>query len=270
LSLSANWLEAHWKWVIEYADDWDGLILVCHYFLQNPRPNLYIRELPIAVHTKFIETHQSILRKLLDELMPTSFQQGESEFEKRYGLKYREPLLRFSVLDEAMANTYFSGLNDMSIPIGAFAALKIPVAQVIIVENKTALDLFLTLPKLPKTMSIFGSGFGVTLLKSVAWLQDTPILYWGDVDAQGFEILAQLRSTFPKTKSFLMNELIFKQYKHFVQNGTETTLKMLPALTTEEYQLYKQLVETNQRLEQEKIEHQVVVEVLLSLINGTI
>ena len=41
--------------VVEYADDWQGLIEVCRYFQTHPRPNLYARELPLSVDTKFVE-----------------------------------------------------------------------------------------------------------------------------------------------------------------------------------------------------------------------
>ena len=50
-----SWLVHNPLKVIEYIERWDDLLKVCQYFQQNPQPNLYIRELPIQVHTKFIE-----------------------------------------------------------------------------------------------------------------------------------------------------------------------------------------------------------------------
>jgi hypothetical protein len=41
--------------VIEFADVWPGLLEVCCYFQSRPRPNLYARELPLSVDTKFID-----------------------------------------------------------------------------------------------------------------------------------------------------------------------------------------------------------------------
>ncbi|QBD83792.1 hypothetical protein EPA93_45535 [Ktedonosporobacter rubrisoli] len=47
---------------MDYHGDWSDLIAVCDYFLEHPRPACYIREIPVAVHTKFIEQHSGILR----------------------------------------------------------------------------------------------------------------------------------------------------------------------------------------------------------------
>ena len=41
--------------VTENHGSWPELIKVCQYFINHPKPDLYIRELPIAVHTKFVE-----------------------------------------------------------------------------------------------------------------------------------------------------------------------------------------------------------------------
>jgi hypothetical protein len=40
------------KKVIDNNQNWNSLLDVCLYFKQNPKPNLYIRELPVNVHTK--------------------------------------------------------------------------------------------------------------------------------------------------------------------------------------------------------------------------
>ena len=53
-------------------DTWRDTIKVCKYFTEHPRPHLYIRELPIEVHTKYIEENKDLLKSLLDELLPAS------------------------------------------------------------------------------------------------------------------------------------------------------------------------------------------------------
>lgn len=69
-----------------------------------------------------------------------------------------------------------------------------------VVESKTTLYTTLTLPKMDGTIAIFGSGFSVHTLKNAQWLSDLELLYWGDIDVQGFEILSQFRSYFSNTK----------------------------------------------------------------------
>ena len=92
-------------------DTWRDTIKVCKYFTEHPRPHLYIRELPIEVHTKYIEENKDLLKSLLDELLPAStITLNEKTFEKRYGLKCAEPLIRIRFLD----STCFS-------PLSAFA-----------------------------------------------------------------------------------------------------------------------------------------------------
>lgn len=40
--------------IIQHQMELEGIHKVCQYFKQNPTPNLYVRELPINVHTKFM------------------------------------------------------------------------------------------------------------------------------------------------------------------------------------------------------------------------
>ena len=56
-------------------------------------PNkFYIRELPIDVHTKFIEENKPILKSLPHVLIPDRIDANESVFEKRFYLKYAQPI----------------------------------------------------------------------------------------------------------------------------------------------------------------------------------
>jgi len=120
------------------------------------------------------------------------------------------------------------------------------------VENKTTLYTTLTLPKMEKTIAIFGSGYSVFLLKNVEWFKTLELLYWGDVDVQGFEILSQFRASFPLTKSILMDQQTFDAF--FEDDlGTPSEISISLNLTTVEKKLYDLLKENNWRLEQEKI-----------------
>ena len=47
-----EWLYHNPLKIVKYSDRWNELLKVCEYFQNNPKPNLYIRELPIQVHTK--------------------------------------------------------------------------------------------------------------------------------------------------------------------------------------------------------------------------
>ncbi|MEM6316513.1 MAG: Wadjet anti-phage system protein JetD domain-containing protein [Bacteroidota bacterium] len=246
-------------WVLKYPlkvvanlGDWGGLLKVGEYFKNRPKPNLYIRELPIKIHTKFIERHKGILRELLDILTAETVLFNESQFEKRFHLKYSEPLVRFKVLDVQIAQQHFSGLTDLSISVSQFCQLELPIERVLIVENKTSLYTTLTLPLEEKTIAIFGKGFQISNIKKAEWLTKVAIYYWGDLDAQGFEILSQMRGYFPQAQSFLMDEVTFETF--FEEDlGTPSKVTATLNLTESETILYQKLRAKNWRLEQEKI-----------------
>lgn len=244
-------------WISKYptkliGNDWDGLLKVCTYFKNTPQPNLYIRELPIQVHTKFIERNKGIIKELLDILIADYVNQDEKDFESRFHLKYDEPIVRFRILDQSISHQLFSDIEDISIPISQFKKLVLPVRSFYVVENKTNM---LSFPTFDKSIVICGMGFRVDILKEVEWLHEKDIFYWGDLDAQGFQILSAIRTHFPKVKSFLMDRETFDKFFEG-DKGKETNIEKELCLTHEENEMFQYLKESNQRLEQEKIPYE--------------
>lgn len=252
-----DWVIQNPSKIIQNQNEWESILKVCSFFKHNPTPNLYIRELPINVHTKFVERNQSIIKDLLDVLIPEYSNPQEKTFEKRFNLKFSEPQIRFKILDKAISKSYFSGLDDIAIPVSQFEKLNLPIHKVTIVENKTTLYTTLTLPRMEKSIVIFGSGYSVHNLKNVNWFKNLELFYWGDIDVQGFEILSQFRSYFPHTKSILMDKQTFDKY--FENDlGTLTKITTHLNLTDSENKLYTILKASNWRLEQEKIPFEYV------------
>lgn len=252
IPLLGEWIAKNPGKVVDNHGKWDSLLKVCHYFRQNPKPDLYIRELPVTVHTKFIEQHQGILRELLDVVMAEHANSGENQFEKRFNLKYREPQVRFKVLDKSLARQFFSGIDDLAIPVSLFEALKLPLKRVLVAENKTTLYTTLTLPQMCDTIAVFGQGNAVLNLRNTSWLNDMEVLYWGDMDVHGFEILSRFRDYFPHTRSIMMDKSTFDRFfenDEGALSGSQTQLN----LTDDERSLYELLKTNNWRLEQEKI-----------------
>ncbi len=248
-----DWIHRFPKKIIDNLSIIDDLLKICRYFKRNPQPQLYIRELPIKVHTKFIEQNKGTLKQLLDIIIDGFVNVNESKFEKRFHLQYAEPLIRFRILDQSITDTYFGGVNDLSIPISQFQDLQLPIEQVIIVENKmNLLTTALTLPQQPKAIAIFGKGFQVSNLKNVKWLNDVEILYWGDIDVHGFEILSQLRGYFIHTQSIMMDSQTFDTFFEG-DKGTLSKVAVELNLGKEEQVIYNRVKKYNYRLEQEKI-----------------
>lgn len=248
-----SWIKHNPQSVIDHHSQWEELLKVCDWFLNHLEPNrFYIRELPIAIHTKFIEANKVILRHLLDELIPEKLNSNESVFEKRFHLKYVQPEIRFRYLRPSDVILY----RDISIPLDEFIANPISCKRIFIVENKMN---FLTFPEIPESLAIWGKGFAIESLKHAAWLNDKEIYYWSDLDVQGFQMLSQLRSYFGQARSFLMDENLLKVFSEYVVKGTPANIESLNNLTQEESRLFNSLVSRNLRLEQEKIPQWFVI-----------
>ncbi len=251
------WLRQSPSQVITHAGAWPGLLHVCQYFLAHPRPARYARELPIPVHTKFIEEHTGILRRLLDVLLaPEQILAGEALFERRYGLRYDEPLLRLRILDPVLQSALSLPIADLSAPLSQVAQLNLAQRRCLVVENKL---IFLTLPALPDTFALFGSGYAIALLRDAPWLTDCPLAYWGDLDAHGFDILSQLRLFQPTARSIMMDAATLAAFAEFVVAGKPYPATTLRGLDDAEQRIFAMLREQNLRLEQERIDYAYAV-----------
>ena len=241
--------------VIENKDKWRSLIQVCKYFLANPNPGLYIRQLPIDVHTKFIEQNEVVIRSLLDFLIPDSILNiEERNFSKRYSLKYDQPTIRIRILDEQLK---IGLLSDLRVPLNDFEQLNLTCENVVLTENKMT---FLALPNLKSTIAVWsGGGFMISYLKNVQWLHEKRITYWGDLDSHGFAILNQMRTYFPQTVSAMMDMETFELFeKEGVVPGEKTHAINLSKLSEAEMKVFSFLKENNLRLEQEKLRQNYV------------
>lgn len=142
------------------------------------------------------------------------------------------------------------GIDDLSIPISQFSRLHLPCKRVFMVEN---LMTFLTFPAMPDSFVIWGKGFQVEVLKECRWLDNLPLVYWGDMDVHGFQILSQVRSYFPQTVSLMMDWITFDAFLPMVVTNVVPNLPEPTHLTSEENLLFCHLKENALRLEQEKI-----------------
>ncbi|WP_372881281.1 Wadjet anti-phage system protein JetD domain-containing protein [Psychromonas sp.] len=270
-----EWLRKNPAQVQKYLGVWRELIAVCQFFKTTARPDCYIRELAIpGVDSKFIEAHKAILKILLDQLLAVEAiasqytKLSEHGFEKRFGLKYEQPLLRFRLLDPVL-QAELGGLSDLSIPIAQFAKLDLLLDRVFITENKVN---GLAFPEIKNSIVIFGLGYGVQCLKQIKWLSECHIHYWGDIDTHGFAILSQLRGYFPKVVSMLMDQQTLINCRKLWGEEAENkahTCHQLAHLTEAEQLLYQRLKnaywQPGLRLEQERIPFSLLEEKLHSL-----
>jgi hypothetical protein len=153
--------------------------------------------------------------------------------------------------------------SELSIPLHTLGAMPLRADLAIIVENKVNL---LTLPSFPRAVGLGGLGDGAVLLRYLSWLNETQIVYWGDLDTEGFEILSSLRAVFPHARSFLMDPDTFGRWRHFSVSGTGGKPDIPPHLNEVEQQAFLRCRDENLRLEQERIPQDEVVKEARSLL----
>ena len=266
-----DWLVKNPLKVITAAGNWLGLLEVCNYFIANPQPGCYLREIPAQPHTKFIEENKGILDSLLLTLISEFIFKDGYCFEERFHIKTYERLIQIRLLDQDLAR-YFSGVAHLGITLEDLAKLDLPCARVIIMENKATysnIENFLTLPQLANTIAIFGSGASVSGLKKVVWLKEKEILYWGDIDVQGFEMLSAVRGMFSQTKAVLMDKAVYNTFNTQHTTGPKSNVYQVYNLNREEEDFYYYLkgLAKNNRLEQERIPNWYVVKQLSKILD---
>jgi len=148
------------------------------------------------------------------------------------------------------------------------------IKYAVIVENK---DTYQTMPPIAQGICIWGSGRAVSdAVPAVPALRDMRIVYWGDMDADGLEILSTLRESGIECDSILMDCDAYDRYHRFGTDRTERSAKIAmrepkptPGLQSAERRLYERLCADKtiayRRIEQERIPMRDAVDELRKL-----
>lgn len=263
-----SWISANRPLLMRHMNVIENLLDVVDDLRKHPRPNVFAREIPLSVDTKFIEQNSVILEQWLDIVLPPeTIRADERHFERRFGLRYAEPQMLLRFLDPELQHSFGSPWRDCSVPLHVLAESPIDANDVFIVENKVNL---LTFPPVPSAIAMGGLGNGVVDLTYVSWLSNRRLWYWGDLDVEGFEILSRLRIRFPQTQSFLMDEATLYCWKEqLAVPGTNRHRELPPLLSDTETAAFNFCVAHNLRIEQERVPQATVVEAVSKLFAGT-
>ncbi len=269
-----TWMIAKPMKLLDQAEKWPRLLAVLQWLRQNPRPEIYVRQMDLSgVDTKFVESCEGILTELFRAMTDGSVRtipdgsvrtitdgaetttglpgEGRKSFAAKFGFLSKPTLIRFRILDPQLK---IQGLSDVSAPLDQVASLCLPVKRVFITENDIN---GLAFPLLEGSLVLFGLGYGVESLSAIAWLRQVEIYYWGDIDTHGFAILDRLRMAFPKCRSILMDRETMMAHRDFWVEEHSPSRAALVRLTPEENSLYADLqqnrMQNNLRLEQERI-----------------
>ncbi|MFT4258336.1 Wadjet anti-phage system protein JetD domain-containing protein [Microbacterium sp.] len=219
--------------------DFTLLLDVLEWLREHPSSGYRLRQVPIpGMHTKWLGGHRALVESLYAAIT------GAHDL----GLVPPPETLRIRILDPAARP---GGLTDISAPADELAALPLEPRVVIVCEN---LESVLALPEWPGAVAVHGAGYAVPIHR-LPWAVSSRVLYWGDLDADGFAILHRLRSNGVDAVSVLMDEGTLLAYRELWvadPNGVKNrTLPMLDAL--EQAALQRIAAEGGVRLEQERL-----------------
>ncbi|MEL1135917.1 DUF3322 domain-containing protein [Desulfitobacterium sp. THU1] len=253
------------EWIVKFPHkvlaaeaDWSGILAALSWFVSHPRCGSYLRQLDIpGIDTKFIEQRKGLLTELLNIILPDeAIDHSASSFELRYGLLVKPVQVRLRLLDQQQ---YLQGISDLTVPVEQLAEFNSLVSKVFITENEIN---GLCFPDVKEALVIFGLGYGVEVLKSVTWLKEKEIYYWGDIDTHGFAILDLVRSFLPQAQSLLMDERILMSHQHLWVREEKPSFTQLNRLTADEHRMLSSLQNNTWgqgvRLEQERVAFQEV------------
>ncbi len=183
-------------------------------------------------------------------LTPAAIDVNETRFSYRFGLRDGQTHRAIRLLDPGLLEELRLPCDELSLPLRTLAKLPVRDATVIIVENRLNL---LTLPALERAIGIEGEGKAVTRLETLKWLHHNRIVYWGDIDIDGFQILSTLRNLFPHAESVMMDRVTLEHHREYVVQGNGSPGTIRSNLTASEAEACQWCGDNDLRLEQERV-----------------
>jgi hypothetical protein len=230
------------------ATDFDLLCRAADWFASHDAAGLTPRQVPIeGMHAKWLNTRQALVRELAGV--------------ESLGLAPRHPArIHFTYLDPG--HRAAGGRVHDSATVGDRIALPYRPQVVVISENK---DTAIHFPCLVDGVSIEGVGRGGASAAAFDWIVNArAVFYWGDMDADGLEILDGFRQAGVPATSVLMNQDAYARWERFGTSAdpggrslAPRKARPVPHLTLSEAGLYHQLISPawvgHRRIEQERI-----------------
>lgn len=262
-----DWICSNTKLLTGVSAQVGDLIKVTEWFQQNPNPNCFAREIPLAVHGKFIEQNQKLLQQWFDVegiLASTAIRSDETDFYRRYGLLDWEPMITIRCLDSAIQQQMNLPCSEASLPLSYLNSVKLKEPQIFVVENLTNLRTF---PAIPNGLVIFGMGNAAVKLRFLKVLATSKVVYWGDLDTYGLRILSQYRQQVGEAESLLMDVGTLRRFRGLMTPPRKDYKPMaLPThLTQFEAEAFHECNRLNLQLEQERVPQKEVLELLKSI-----
>lgn len=239
------------------------------WMISHAGPACYLREIPVLPHSKYIEDNVAAFRFFLERLLPdNAINHAEEKFERRFGYLKVEHFFNVKLLDPELRSSLDFPFEQLALHPTDIAKIRSEdIQKVIIVENQVNLH---TLPRIAATLAIHGNGYALARLKNIRWMQDIPVYYWGDIDVFGYEILSELRKSYPQAKSLMMEPPHIRQLSFISSLGKRSIRKtsdFIHLLTPLEKIAHRWCQIYDKRIEQERIPMRLSHEFLDQLIH---
>lgn len=259
-----SWLAERPAAVVEYADSWTGICAVVDYLINNDTAGQYLRSLPVPVHTKFIESHEWIITALLRYLLPEKYTDATTGLEQQLGLKRKPVLFTLRWLDSECGLTHGFTMDVLGLPPDTLQKMHWQVKEIWLVENETALYI---LPRREKALAIWTRGKAIELLAGIPFFDSANLFYWGDMDEDGYFILAQCRKMYAHAQSCLMSEEALQLHRDKMSIQPASYRAAIPeGLTAAELAAFNLLAKSNGRIEQEQFPQKFIQDVIASVV----
>ncbi|MDO5512435.1 Wadjet anti-phage system protein JetD domain-containing protein [Corynebacterium sp.] len=222
---------------------------VVAWFRDRPGVSVLPRAVAVeGVDTKWLERHRSLVETLLAAIRGVV---------GRDALGLLAPPARVRMRFHPGEGP--GGLCDVEVPVEELSAVP-PPHVILMVEN---LSSFLALPTWPGVVLVWGGGYWAVTLVAHPWFRSARLVYWGDLDADGFAILSGVRGAHGDVTSVLMDVDTVRRWARFGVPDRKFQIRAYPGLTAIEGDAVDELIMAGQlRIEQERIRFDVAVETI--------
>ncbi|MCL4445477.1 MAG: DUF2220 family protein [Actinobacteria bacterium] len=259
------WVASNPLKAISHLGLWNDLVETVAWIVAHGTDQLFLRQIDVeGVDTKFVDRHRKILDELLTCVLPAEgidSRYGAGDFARRFRFRAKPSYTRLRLLEPQPL--FPAGVSELTLRTEELSGIELTCETVFVVENEIS---YLAFPAVKGAIVVFGSGFALGSLYDVSWMESKEIVYWGDIDTHGFDILSRLRARFGRVRSILMDqETLLAHSRQWVSEPTPTN-RALNSLTAQETALYNDLIEDRYgqavRLEQERVRFSLVLDAL--------
>lgn len=252
----------------EFTDDeFNDLCVVYPQLHENMgQGRLYVRSLPVNnIDTKFIERHENVIWSIIKAVYASRGKVlSAADLGEFLGVVAKpNNFINMIILDPELTGST-NGYSILKVSAEELFRINPPGTDLLVVENEQSGYM---LPPLKNTVAIFGTG------KNLGWAgapwikMRRRVVYWGDIDSWGYAMLADFRKNCGiKVPSIMMNSLMIDMHADKMAVEDTVCTPEETWLTPEEIKALKTLergVNGRNRLEQEKIDQDVVIKEIL-------